>query len=113
LGKRLCIQFKIKLKKGGDWTSSKLCTFFPNPKKVGGGTKWQKDWLILKIEPALTDPGDSVRHSRAAWQSAPRAIRTTGLVGAPEVVKIHVDGVSCHVQYTNGIVTSVYPATFG
>jgi hypothetical protein len=106
-------QFNIRLKKGGDWTSAKVCTFFPNPKKAGGGTKWKKDWLILKIEQALTDPGDSVRHSQAAWQSEPRGIRTTGVVNAQEVVKIRVAGVSCHVQYTNGIVSSVYPATFG
>ncbi|HEV7267866.1 MAG TPA: hypothetical protein VGN83_23615 [Falsiroseomonas sp.] len=105
-------QFMIKLKKGGSWTSAGLCSFFPHPRMVGGQL-WRKDWLILKIEQALTDPGDSVRHSRAAWQSEPRNIRTTGMKGAQEVLKIKVDGVSCHVQYTDGAVNSVYPATFG
>lgn len=104
-------QFMIKLKKGGIWTSAGLCSFFPNPKFAGPA--WEKESLVRMIEQGLSDPRDSVRHSRAAWETEPRGIRTTGMIGAQQLVKIRVNGVSCHVQYTNGAVTSVYPATFG
>jgi hypothetical protein len=106
-------QFYIKLRKGGDWTSRGLCSFFPAPWVAGGGNKWDKETLVRMIEQALTDPADSVRHSRAAWQTTQRGIRTTGIAGAQELVKIKVAGVSCHVKYQNGEVESVYPATFG
>jgi|GEM_PF-3790794 len=105
-------QAMVKLAKGGDWTTAKLCTLFPNPHKAKG-KKWTKDYIILKIEQALTDPADSVRHSRAAWESQKRGIRTTGIQGAQDLVRIRVAGISCHVQYTDGVITSVYPATFG
>jgi hypothetical protein len=65
------------------------------------------------IEQGLTDPGDSTRSSRQEWTTSPRGIRTTGLVGAQELLKIRVNGISCHVKYSNGEVESVYPATFG
>lgn len=105
-------QAMVKLAKGGGWTSAKLCTFFPNPHKAAG-KKWTKAYIVLKIEQALTDPTDSVRHSRAAWESQQRGIRKSGIVGAQDLVKIRVAGISCHVQYTDGVITSVYPATFG
>jgi hypothetical protein len=103
----------IKLKKGGTWTSAGLCTFFPSPHFGGNARTWDKPTLIRMIEQGLTDPNDSTRSSRQEWTTSPRGIRTTGLVGAQELLKIRVNGISCHVKYSNGEVESVYPATFG
>lgn len=102
-------KLKVKIKLNGTFcTTGGISTFFPNP-KFPNAKRWTKENIILWIEQGLTDPNDSVRSSRAEWESQPRGQRGTGVVGQA-LTKIRVNGISCHVLYQSGAVVSIYPA---
>lgn len=102
-------KLKVKIKFNGAFCATgAVSTFFPNPQKPHG-QRWTKENIVRWIEQGLTDPNDSVRSSRAAWESQPRGQRGSGVVGQA-VTKIRVNGISCNVLYQNGVVASIYPA---
>lgn len=88
--------------------SEKASCFFPHP--VHART-WTADYIRLKIEQALTDPGDSSRESRAAWSAQPRQIRLSDT--RMPLKTIRVAGIRCGVIYRDGAVETVYPIVEG
>lgn len=106
----LTYKLKVKIKLGDSFChTGGISTFFPNP-KFAPSKIWTKANIIRWMEQALTDPSDSVRCSRAAWESDKRKIRGTEIVGQ-ELAKIRVNKVSCHVLYSGGAIASIYPAS--
>jgi len=106
-GKTYKLRVRIRVD-GAFCATGGVSTFFPNPKKPNGN-RWTKENIIRWIEQGLTNPNDSVRSSRAEWESRPRGQRGAGVVGQA-LTKIRVNGISCHVLYQNGVVASIYPA---
>ena len=88
---------------------SKASGFFPHP--TYADKAWDEAYIKLKIEQALTSPGDTSRKSRQAWTDQPRQIRLTD-TKAP-VKTIRVSGILCGVIYQQGVVESVYPIVEG
>lgn len=90
--------------------SAKASGFFPHP-KFATDKPWNRAYIKLKIEQALTSPGDTSRKSRQAWTDQPRQIRLTD-TKAP-LKTIRVSGILCGVIYQQGVVESVYPIVEG
>ncbi len=88
----------------------KASGFFPHP-RYNREKEWDKAYIKLKIEQALTNPGDTSRKSWQAWADQPRQIRLTDTKGP--VKTIRVSGILCGVIYQDGNVESVYPIVEG
>lgn len=88
----------------------KASGFFPHP-RYNREKAWDTAYIKLKIEQALTNPGDTSRNSWQAWTDQPRQIRLTDTKGP--VKTIRVSGVLCGVIYQEGRVESVYPIVEG
>ena len=97
---------KVKVKIGDKWTGAKASSFFPKP---GAGSKWTRDYIILKLEQALTSPTDNIRSSREAWDKEPRELRK--IDGTKQLKTIRASGVTCAVTQNAGEIATIYPST--